>query len=145
MELFNQYQAAYVRYLELKNKLMRSLKTSGFLTLYKEMSAKIGDPKKAFDYCNSEFNLLVGEPRYPSFQEFIETNFPNPSESDKIQRDYLLILFKEKGFSTWESFSPLVLHYYPQVTASRLRDFYDGKIIDKEVIRYVDFVRQIIG
>jgi hypothetical protein len=139
--------------LEIENEIMkRIMNSNGFYQLYLEVLERINVPKIAFHFCEDLSRHAIGRCYYPSFEDFEKTFLSKinvtTSQSRKAflaQRNFLLIHFKEKGFGTWESFSPLVLHYYPIVGITRLKAFYNGSSLDKEVIKYVDFVRQIIA
>lgn len=138
------YLDVKIAYLTEKDEMIKLFLGSGFVRLYSELVEKGQNPKKAFDFCNNQYAVFCGNPKYKTFEAFLSANFSS-KDSDKKHRDYLLSYFKENGFDSWESFSPLILCYYPQVTAEKLLLFYEGKQLDKEVLKHVDFVRQIIG
>jgi hypothetical protein len=64
---------------------------------------------------------------------------------DSEFRKFLLLWFRYKGFKTLDSFSSLVLHFYPEITFGDLKQFWDGIKIDLKVLRSVEYTRQIIG
>lgn len=139
--------------LEIENDLMKFLlDAKSFYELYLEVLEKIKIPKTTFEYCQSLSISSIKICYYDSFEDFEERFLskvnPGANESKNVllaQKNFLLLHFKEIGFTTWESFSPLVLHYYPVIGALRLKAFYNGTSLDKEVIRLVDCVRQIIA
>lgn len=132
----------------------------GFFKFYFENLKMYPDKATCFAYCNEYFYLKYGYYRYNNYNEFAGGSVKVSSQlsaallsevnssikaSDVKLREFLMILFKEKGFDSWVSFRPLVLHYYPQIHPDKLKSFYNGSECDKEVLKLVDFVRQIIG
>jgi len=120
------------------------LPSHGFLNLYNDEVAAGKNAQEVFNELNELFKVLFGCYRYDSYMDFVRKT-QQGSEVNKLERVFLMEWFKSCGFATWESFSPLVLHYYPEVTSKGLRDFYDGKLYTPDVLKKVDFVRQIIG
>lgn len=121
----------------------------GFFKFYFENLHRYPDKETCFDFCNAFFKQQYGYSRYPGYQVFrggvdVPEKKVYLSTEEKL-RAYLMAYFKEKGFDSWASFSPLIMCYFPQVTAEKLHLFYIGKQLDKEVLKYVDYVRQIIG
>ena len=53
--------------------------------------------------------------------------------------------FKNKGFDTWQSFCPLVLHYFSEVTKAGLLAFYEDRLYTAATLKKVEYVKQIIG
>lgn len=143
--LLHRYEAAHLSFLKVKNKWMSYLAGSGFLKLYIQKYEASRNPEGSFEYCNNQYMLVFGQLRYDDYEHFLKANFLKTSDSDIMQRDYLLSFFKEVGFDSWESFSPLILHYYPQITVEKLYLFYQCRFLDKNTLKLVDFVRQIIG
>lgn len=144
LDQLKECQDIQINFLTKKVEMIKCFLGNGFVLLYSELVEKGQNPKKAFDFCNNQYAVFCGNPKYKTFEAFLSANFSS-KDSDKKHRDYLLSYFKENGFDSWESFSPLILCYYPQVTAEKLLLFYEGKQLDKEVLKHVDFVRQIIG
>lgn len=143
-KMLDKYLIKKVDYLTIKNDVMKCFAADGFLTLYNEYIKQGASSKEAYDVCSSNYEYFFGKPRYSSYQVFLNNNFTD-KDSDKKLRIYLLSYFKEKGFDSWASFKPLIICYFPQVTSEKLLLFYNGKQLDKEVLKYVDYVRQIIG
>jgi len=127
----------------------------GFYEFYFENLKYYPDRKSTFDFCNAFFKNQYGFYRYRNWDAFFGMS-NNGSEIAAFvpvrektlgekQRDYLLTYFKNKGFDSWVSFKPLILCHFPEVDPAVLLLFYNGKSLDKEVLKYVDFTRQIIG
>lgn len=102
------------------------------------------DKKTAFDYINLQYESLFGQKRFVDFAEY-QAKQSAPDKSVTLTRNFLKQWFATRGFDAWVSFSPLVLHYYPEIGAARLRAFWDGKNYDAETVKLVDYVKQIIG
>jgi hypothetical protein len=100
--------------------------------------------KDAFDYVNLQHQKLFGQKRFIDFTEY-QAKQSAPDKSVTLTRNFLKQWFATRGFDAWMSFSPLVLHYYPEIGAARLRAFWDGKNYDAETVKLVDYVKQIIG
>ncbi|MCG9792512.1 hypothetical protein [Flavobacterium algicola] len=112
-----------------------------------------------FKYCNLYFREQFGYNRYDSWEEFfgvigvrpmnrkavkITTPIVDCLSVEKMERNFLIALFKQKGFDTWTSFKAIVMHYY-QADETKLMAIWKGGLIDPETLKYVDYVRQIIG
>jgi len=140
-----EYYAAENELMVIKTKLMKLLACEkGFLNLYNEDVLRTNNALASFSFLNQIFKMLFGYYAYENYMDFVKKT-QQGSEVNKLERIFLMEWFKSCGFTTWESFSPLVLHYYPEVTSKGLRDFYDGKLYTPDVLKKVDFVRQIIG
>lgn len=143
-KMLDEYTVKQVDFLQVKVDLMKLFSEDGFEIYYSELVKSGNDSVLAYGLCDHHFKLFFGFSKYGSYEVFVKRNFAN-KDSDKKLRAYLMSYFKEKGFDSWASFSPLIMCYFPQVTAEKLHLFYIGKQLDKEVLKYVDYVRQIIG
>lgn len=145
MEMLQQYFAKEIEFLKAQNKLMTKLSTKrGFLDFYNENLKDHNSPESCFNMCNSVYQKLFGPNRYSTLAEFNKQN-GNLNSLDVLARTYLLAWFKECGFDNWEALKAIVLHYYPEVTESKLKDFWDYTAINREVLTKLDWVKQIIG
>lgn len=145
--MLDEYRVKQLEFLTIKVDLMKLFSEEGFEIFYNESIESGMDSELAYVLCDHHYKLLLGRPRfsnYETFKSFLDNNFTN-KDSDKKLRIYLMAYFKEKGFDSWVSFKPLIICYFPQVTPEKLQLFYEGKQLDKEVLKYVDYVRQIIG
>jgi hypothetical protein len=146
--IYKKYLHEAMGWMFFRNELMKKLSLkSGFYEFYSDILSLNNDSTMAFQEANKIYKDLFGSFRFESYADFYKSYSVENTKNciEAIQRNFLLLHFKEKGFGTWESFSPLVLHYYPIVGVTRLKAFYNGTSLDKEVIKFVDFVRQIIG
>jgi hypothetical protein len=145
MLLIKQYQAREIEFLIVQNQLMNKLSTKrGFLDFYNENLKDYASAETCFAMCNKVYKDLFGTDRYSSYGEF-NTQNGNLNSLDGLARTYLLAWFKECGFDSWSSLKAIVLHYYPEVTEVKLKDLWDCKIIDREVLTKLEWVKQIIG
>lgn len=145
MSLFEQYLAREIEFLKTQNEIMTKLSTKrGFLDFYNENLKDHASPETCFSMCNMIYKNLFGMFRYSSYADFNKLN-GNLKSLDLLARTYLLAWFKECGFDNWEALKAIVLHYYPEVTESKLKDFWDCKVIDREVLTKLEWVKQIIG
>ena len=145
MLLKQQYLAREIEFLKAQGEMMKRLSTKrGFLDLYNESLKDCASAEACFVSCNRIYKDLFGMPKYSSFGEF-NTQYGNLNSLDALARTYLLAWFKECGFDNWEALKAIVLHYYPEVTESKLKDFWDCKVIDREVLTKLEWVKQIIG
>lgn len=62
-----------------------------------------------------------------------------------IQKSICRIKFHKWGFTSWEFFKTIVLHFYPQVNERHLKEFYDGTVIREDVLKYVNYTYQILN
>jgi hypothetical protein len=150
MVSIEQYQAKEIEFLKAQNAIMDSISTSEkFFNFYFFNLKNFRNQESCFTYCNELYRNHFGSYRYESFEQF--KNLPEYNEKqssskvDKLEYQFLMALFKNKGFDTWISFKALVLHYYPEITEKRLSQFYHNEAIDAEVLKKVEWVRQIIG
>lgn len=145
MSLIKEYQAREIEFLKVQNQIMTKLsKPRGFLDFYNENLKDYASAESCFAMCNILYKYLFGTFRYSSYGEF-NTQYGNLNSLDALARTYLLAWFKECGFDNWEALKAIVLHYYPEVTESKLKDFWDCKAIDREVLTKLEWVKQIIG
>lgn len=145
MKLYEQYLAKEIEFLKAQNEIMKKLSTKrGFLDLYNEILEDFPSAESCFEACNIICIGLFRMPKYSSFGEF-NAQHGNLNSLDALARTYLLAWFKECGFDNWEALKAIVLHYYPEVTESKLKDFWDCKAIDREVLTKLEWVKQIIG
>lgn len=145
MSLIEEYQAREIEFLKIQNKVMIRLSTKrGFLDFYNENLKDCASAETCFAMCNIIYKDLIGTVRYSSFGEF-NTQNGNLNSLDALARTYLLAWFKECGFDTWEALKAIVLHYYPEVTEVKLLDFWNCKVLDREVLTKLEWVKQIIG
>lgn len=149
MVSLKEYHAKEIEFLETQNSAMRSMSTTKkFFDFYFLNLKNFRNQESCFKYCNEFYHSLFGGYRYESFEQFKNlsaTRFQSLSHQDKLEYQFLMALFKNKGFDTWVSFKALVLHYYPEITEKRLSQFYHNEAIDAEVLKKVEWVRQIIG
>lgn len=140
----------YLRYqitnLRIENELMHILSgVNGFENMVQSALPSFkNNLKDAFDYVNLQHQKLFGKKRFVDFAEY-QAKQSAPDKSVTLTRNFLKQWFATRGFDAWVSFSPLVLHYYPEIGAARLRAFWDGKNYDAETVKLVDYVKQIIG
>lgn len=143
----------HIAKLTLQDQMLKKVcSPEAFYQFYLEVFERFHDAKLTFEHCQKTLKETVGVIVFIDFENFNDLVLskikPISENSRKVlesQRNFLMLHFKEKGFKTWESFSPLILHYYPAIGTSRLKGFYNGTSLNKEVIQLVDFVRQIIG
>ena len=150
MSANHNYLANKIQFIEAENAVMRSMSTTKkFFDFYVLKLASFKNEESCFKYCNDFYHSLFGCYRYESFEHFKKLTTYKTLQSlsavDRLEYQFLMALFKSKGFDTWVSFKALVLHYYPEITEKRLLQFYSGEAIDAEVLKKVEWVRQIIG
>lgn len=146
MSLFERYTRLQIHSMELEREMLLCFSTSvGFENMLQSALPSFkNNLKDAFDYVNLQHQKLFGQKRFVDFAEY-QSKQSAPDKSVTLTRNFLKQWFATRGFDAWVSFSPLVLHYYPEIGAARLRAFWDGKNYDAETVKLVDYVKQIIG
>lgn len=79
---------------------------NGFYEFYLDLMLCSCDSKKAFETTNEIYNKFFKVFKYENYIDFYQQH---AALQDKqctlfIQRNFLMQFFKEKGFTTWESF-----------------------------------------
>lgn len=144
MTLLSEFMVIEIEKLLTENMMMRKISTiPGFVEIFNE-HCKVYGADGAFLSLNFTYKNLFGKPKFKDYADFIDKTQGNKNVN-KLARAYLMEWFKSKGFDTWLSFYPLVLHYFPEVTKSALLDFYEDKLYTAETLKKVEYVKQIIG
>lgn len=145
MTTFDQYYTYKIRFIEFENKLMCNISTvRGFLELFNERLLEIDNAELAFVEVNTLYKSLVGVYRFADYIDFLKQTQLKSVVNNQV-REHLIAWFSNKGFSTWETFSSLVLHFYPEITTVGLKAFYLNNAYAPEVLKKVEYVKQIIG
>lgn len=120
----------------------------GFYYMYQESLASSGNSaENTFECVNIQYRLLFGSKRYESYADFQRFCVKRGLVASDVAltADFLKQWFIIKGFDTWVSFKPLMLHYYPKINEDHLLAFWEAKYFEPETVKLVDFVKQIIG
>lgn len=144
MDVFEKYNCKEIEYLKSKNEVMRCITSNdGFFKLYQKEFIKHKDSVAAYKYCNSYYFLLFLHYRFKCYEDFAK-EILGENNSSVIARTLLLKWFKSNGFSSFESFKPVVQIFYPEITTEGLLSFWNGQCIEEKVLERVNHTYQIL-
>jgi hypothetical protein len=87
---------------------------------------------------------MFGCYRFKNYQVFAQRHL-GVNNASKVARTLLMKWFNSKGFSSFESFRPVVQTIYPEITTGALLGFWEGDFISELVLERVNHVYQILS